>query len=157
MGEYNSLSFFTDVEKKVGVRRYLGAGEGRDVKYDAVIKPSLGLYKSMEVVINETGPVPNLDAKGFDGTQPAIPAGATVTYAYIVVGDKSADATVTVNLVNKAGKDDLVLFNAVDLKAGETVEVSEGAAALKQLGEARYAKATGLVKDLDAKLIIEYI
>lgn len=147
MGEYVST---------FGVRRYVGKGEGRDAKYDASVKPSLGLYKSVEIVVNGDGPVPNLGA-GYDGTQPAIPAGATVTYAYIVVGDKSAEATVSVNLVNKAGKDDLVLFNAVDLKAGETVEVSEGAAALKQLSDARYAKATGLVKDLDAKLIIEYI
>jgi hypothetical protein len=147
MGEYVST---------FGVRRYVGEGEGRDVKYDASVKPSLGLYKSVEIVVNGDGPVPNLGA-GYDGTQPAIPAGATVTYAYIVVGKESATANVSVSLVNKAGGDALALFNAVDLNAGETVEVSEGAAALKQIGEDRYAKATGLVKDLDAKLIIEYI
>ena len=147
MGEYVST---------FGVRRYVGKGEGRDAKYDASVKPSLGLYKSVEIVVNGDGPVPNLGA-GYDGTQPAIPAGATVTYAYIVVGKESATANVSVSLVNKAGGDALALFNAVDLNAGETVEVSEGAAALKQLGEDRYAKATGLVKDLDAKLIIEYI
>lgn len=147
MGEYVST---------FGVRRYVGKGEGRDAKYDASVKPSLGLYKSVEIVVNGDGPVPNLGA-GYDGTQPAIPAGATVTYAYIVVGKESATANVSVELVNKAGGDALALFNAVDLNAGETVEVSEGAAALKQLGEDRYAKATGLVKDLDAKLIIEYI
>jgi hypothetical protein len=147
MGEYVST---------FGVRRYVGEGEGRDVKYDASVKPSLGLYKSVEIVVNGDGPVPNLGA-GYDGTQPAIPAGATVTYAYIVVGGESATANVSVSLVNKAGGDALALFNAVDLNAGETVEVSEGAAALKQIGEDRYAKATGLVKDLDAKLIIEYI
>jgi hypothetical protein len=147
MGEYVST---------FGVRRYVGEGEGRDVKYDASVKPSLGLYKSVEIVVNGDGPVPNLGA-GYDGTQPAIPAGATVTYAYIVVGKESATANVSVSLVNKAGGDALALFNAVDLNAGETVEVSEGAAALKQISEDRYAKATGLVKDLDAKLIIEYI
>ena len=147
MGEYVST---------FGVRRYVGEGEGRDAKYDASVKPSLGLYKSVEIVVNGDGPVPNKGA-GYDGTQPAIPAGATVTYAYIVVGKESATANVSVSLVNKAGGDALALFNAVDLNAGETVEVSEGAAALKQLGEDRYAKATGLVKDLDAKLIIEYI
>lgn len=147
MGEYVST---------FGVRRYVGEGEGRDAKYDASVKPSLGLYKSVEIVVNGDGPVPNLGA-GYDGTQPAIPAGATVTYAYIVVGKESATANVSVSLVNKAGGDALALFNAVDLNAGETVEVSEGAAALKQIGEDRYAKATGLVKDLDAKLIIEYI
>lgn len=147
MGEYVST---------FGVRRYVGEGEGRDAKYDASVKPSLGLYKSVEIVVNGDGPVPNLGA-GYDGTQPAIPAGATVTYAYIVVGKESATANVSVSLVNKAGGDALALFEAVDLNAGETVEVSEGAAALKQIGEDRYAKATGLVKDLDAKLIIEYI
>ena len=147
MGEYVST---------FGVRRYVGEGEGRDAKYDASVKPSLGLYKSVEIVVNGDGPVPNLGA-GYDGTQPAIPAGATVTYAYIVVGKESATANVSVSLVNKAGGDALALFDAVDLNAGETVEVSEGAAALKQIGEDRYAKATGLVKDLDAKLIIEYI
>lgn len=147
MGEYVST---------FGVRRYVGEGEGRDVKYDASVKPSLGLYKSVEIVVNGDGPVPNLGT-GYDGTQPAIPAGATVTYAYIVVGKDSATANVTVSLVNKAGGDALALFNAVDLNAGKTVEVSEGAAALKQISEDRYAKATGLVKDLDAKLIIEYI
>ena len=147
MGEYVS-SF--------NVRRYVGAGEGRDVKYDASAKPSLGLYKSVEVVVNGTGPVPNLNG-GYDGTQAAVPAGATVTHAYIVVGDKSAEATVSVALVNKAGAGELALFNGAVLKAGETVEVSEGAAALKQIEEAMYAKATGLVDGLDAKLIIEYI
>ena len=147
MGEYVST---------FGVRRYVGEGEGRDAKYDASVKPSLGLYKSVEIVVNGDGPVPNKGA-GYDGTQPAIPAGATVTYAYIVVGKESATANVSVSLVNKAVGDALALFEAVDLNAGETVEVSEGAAALKQIGEDRYAKATGLVKDLDAKLIIEYI
>lgn len=153
MGEYVST---------FGVRRYVGKGEGRDAKYDASVKPSLGLYKSVEIVVNGDGPVPNLGA-GYDGTQPAIPAGATVTYAYIVTkgvpagAEKNGVAGVSVELVNKAGGEALSLFNNATLKAGETVEVSEGAAALKQLGEARYAKATGLVKDLDAKLIIEYI
>ena len=147
MGEYVST---------FGVRRYVGEGEGRDAKYDASVKPSLGLYKSVEIVVNGDGPVPNLGA-GYDGTQPAIPAGATVTYAYIVVGKESATANVSVSLVNKAGGEALSLFSNETLKAGETVEVSEGAAALKQIGEDRYAKATGLVKDLDAKLIIEYI
>lgn len=158
MGEYNSLSFFTDVEKKVGVRRYLGAGEGRDVKYDAVVKPSLGLYKSMEVVINETGPVPNLGAKGFDGTQPAIPAGATVTHAYIVTDGKVSANGVTINLVEKDGKTGSVaLFEGVNLVPGATLEVAEGAAAVKRFEKAMYASASGLVKDLKAKLIIEYI
>ena len=147
MGEYVST---------FGVRRYVGEGEGRDAKYDASVKPSLGLYKSVEIVVNGDGPVPNKGA-GYDGTQPAIPAGATVTYAYIVVGKESATANVSVSLVNKAGGEALSLFNNETLKAGETVEVSEGAAALKQISEDRYAKATGLVKDLDAKLIIEYI
>jgi hypothetical protein len=147
MGEYRS-SF--------NVRRYVGAGEGRDVKYDASAKPSLGLYKSIEVVVNVTGPVPNFEGK-YDGTQVAVPAGATVTYAYIVVGKDSATANVSVSLVKKDGTGDLALFNGVDLAAGETVEVSEGAAALVQLAEDRYAKATGLVAGLDAKLIIEYI
>ena len=147
MGEYRS-SF--------NVRRYVGAGEGRDVKYDASAKPSLGLYKSIEVVVNGTGPVPNFEGK-YDGTQVAVPAGATVTYAYIVVGKDSATANVSVSLVKKDGTGDLALFNGVDLVAGETVEVSEGAAALIQLAEDRYAKATGLVAGLDAKLIIEYI
>lgn len=147
MGEYVST---------FGVRRYVGKGEGRDVKYDASAKPSLGLYKSVEVVVNGTGPVPNLNG-GYDGTQAAVPAGATVTYAYIVVGKESATANVTVSLVNKAGAGELSLFGATDLVAGETVEVSEGAAALKQLDEAMFAKATGLVDGLDAKLIIEYI
>ena len=161
MGEYNSLSFFTDVEKKVGVRRYLGAGEGRDVKYDAVIKPSLGLYKSMEVVINETGPVPNLGAKGFDGTQPAIPAGSTVTYAYIVTNGTVTANGVTIKLVEKDGdavEGAKTLFEGVNLVPGETLEVSEGADGLDRLAVDMYAYATaGLVKDLDAKLIIEYI
>lgn len=148
MGEYVST---------FNVRRYVGAGEGRDVKYDASAKPSLGLYKSIEVVVNGTGPVPNLGALGYDGTQVAVPAGATVTYAYIVVGDKSATANVSVSLVKKDGTGDLALFNGVDLEKGKTVEVSEGAAALIQLAEDRYAKATGLVAGLDAKLIIEYI
>lgn len=148
MGEY--ISTF-------GIRRYVGAGEGRDVKYDASAKPSLGLYKSIEVVVNGTGPVPNLGALGYDGTQVAVPAGATVTYAYIVVGDKSAEANVSVSLVKKDGTGDLALFNGVDLEKGKTVEVSEGVAALIQLAEDRYAKATGLVDGLDAKLIIEYI
>ena len=145
-----------------GIRRYVGAGEGRDVKYDASAKPSLGLYKSIEVVVNGTGPVPNLGALGYDGTQVAVPAGATVTYAYIVVNkvpeDRAKDGVaVSVALVNKAGAGDLSLFNGAVLKAGETIEVSEGAAALKQLDEAMFAKATGLVPGLDAKLIIEYI
>lgn len=153
MGEYVST---------FGVRRYVGKGEGRDAKYDASVKPSLGLYKSVEIVVNGDGPVPNKGA-GYDGTQPAIPAGATVTYAYIVTkgvpagAEENGVAGVSVELVNKAGGDALPLFNNETLKAGDTVEVSEGAAALKQLGEDRYAKATGLVKDLDAKLIIEYI
>lgn len=152
MGEYVST---------FGVRRYVGKGEGRDVKYDASAKPSLGLYKSVEVVVNGTGPVPNKNG-GYDGTQAAVPAGATVTYAYIVVNKVPADraedgVAVSVALVNKAGAGDLSLFNGAVLKAGETVEVSEGAAALKQLDEAMFAKATGLVDGLDAKLIIEYI
>lgn len=153
MGEYVST---------FGVRRYVGEGEGRDAKYDASVKPSLGLYKSVEIVVNGDGPVPNLGA-GYDGTQPAIPAGATVTYAYIVTkgvpagAEEDGVAGVSVSLVNKAGGEALSLFNNETLKAGETVEVSEGAAALKQISEDRYAKATGLVKDLDAKLIIEYI
>lgn len=147
MGEYVST---------FGVRRYVGKGEGRDVKYDASVKPSLGLYKSVEVVVNETGPVPNLGT-GYDGTQPAVPAGATVTYAYIVVGKDSATANVSVSLVKKDGTGDLALFTGEDLVAGETVEVAEGAAALKQIDVPMYAKATGLVKGLDAKLIIEYI
>lgn len=149
MGEY--ISTF-------GIRRYVGAGEGRDVKYDASAKPSLGLYKSIEVVVNGTGPVPNLGAKGYDGTQVAIPAGATVTYAYIVTDGKVSANGVTINLVEKDGNTGSVaLFEGVNLVPGETLEVAEGAAAIKRFENAMYAKATGLVKDLDAKLIIEYI
>lgn len=152
MGEY--ISTF-------GIRRYVGAGEGRDVKYDASAKPSLGLYKSIEVVVNGTGPVPNLGAKGYDGTQVAIPAGATVTYAYIVTDGTVQANGVTIKLVKKDGADDetaKVLFEGVNLIPGETLEVAEGAEGLDRFAVDMYVYATaGLVKDLDAKLIIEYI
>lgn len=141
-----------------GIRRYVGAGEGRDVKYDASAKPSLGLYKSIEVVVNGTGPVPNLGALGYDGTQVAVPAGATVTYAYIVTDGKVTANGVTINLVEKDGNTGSVaLFEGVNLVPGNTLEVAEGAAAIKRFENAMYVKATGLVAGLDAKLIIEYI
>ena len=144
-----------------GIRRYVGAGEGRDVKYDASAKPSLGLYKSIEVVVNGTGPVPNLGALGYDGTQVAVPAGATVTYAYIVTDGTVEARGVTIKLVEKDGTDDetaKVLFEGVNLIPGETIEVSEGAAGLDRFAVDMYAYATaGLVPGLDAKLIIEYI
>ena len=141
-----------------GIRRYVGAGEGRDVKYDASAKPSLGLYKSIEVVVNGTGPVPNLGELGYDGTQVAVPAGATVTHAYIVTDGKVSANGVTINLVEKDGKTGSVaLFEGVNLVPGETLEVAEGAAGLDRFAVDMYAKATGLVPGLDAKLIIEYI
>ena len=139
------------------MRRYVGAGEGRDVKYTASAKPSLGLYKSIEVVVDANGPVPNLGS-GYDNVQAHVPAGATVTYAYIVTdGDVTANG-VTINLVEKDGSTGSVaLFEGVNLVPGETLEVAEGAAAVKRFENAMYAKASGLVKDLKAKLIIEYI
>lgn len=152
MGEY--ISSF-------GIRRYVGLGEGRDVKYDASAKPSLGLYKSIEIVVNGTGPVPNLGAKGYDGTQVAIPAGATVTYAYIVTNGTVTANGVTIKLVEKDGdtvEGAKTLFNGVDLVPGETLEVSEGVDGLDRYAVDMYAYATaGLVPGLDAKLIIEYI
>ena len=139
------------------MRRYVGAGEGRDVKYTASAKPSLGLYKSIEVVVDANGPVPNL-GEGYDNVQAHVPAGATVTYAYIVTDGDVAANGVTINLVEKDGSTGSVaLFEGVNLVPGETLEVAEGAAAIKRFENAMYAKASGLVKDLKAKLIIEYI
>lgn len=152
MSEYISKTF-------EGMRRYVGAGEGRDVKYTASAKPSLGLYKSIEVVVDANGPVPNLGA-GFDNVQAHIPADATVTYAYIVSdADSKTAAGVTINLVKKDGSDPKVLFEGVTLNPGETLEVSEGVAGLlRDTKDARYAHASaGLIAGLKAKLIIEYI
>ena len=141
------------------MRRYVGAGEGRDVKYTASAKPSLGLYKSIEVVVDANGPVPNLGA-GFDNVQAHIPANATVTYAYIVSANDSVQADdVTINLVKKDGSDPKALFDAVSLVPGETLEVADGAEGLlRDVEDARYAHASaGLKAGLKAKLIIEYI
>lgn len=141
------------------MRRYVGAGEGRDVKYTASAKPSLGLYKSIEVVVDANGPVPNLGA-GFDNVQAHVPANATVTYAYIVSDKDSVQAdAVTINLVKKDGSDPKALFEGVSLVPGETLEVADGVdGLLRDVEDARYAHASaGLIEGLKAKLIIEYI
>lgn len=139
-----------------GLTRYLGVGEGRDVKYDASHKPSLGLTNFIEVVVDEHGPVANDDGVYANG-QACIPAGAVVTDAYVLTDVKGAAAGVTIDLVKKDGTGAVALFSAFTPAGDNSADNADGAALQTRVAEAMYVKAGGTRTGMKAKLVIEYI
>lgn len=154
------------ISKTFGVRRFVGAGEGNDVKYTASAKPALGLYNGIEVEVNATGPVAN-KGEGFDGTQAYIPAGSKIEYAHLNLR-KVADGNLTFKLVGKAGNT-LASFDVVAVLAADAVRDADGSAIVaaydvagedvigKVFGEDAYVSATGLAAGIEGILLVDFI
>lgn len=154
------------ISKTFGVRRYVGAGEGRDVKYTASAKPALGLYNGIEVEVNATGPVAN-KGTGFDGTQAYVPAGSKIEYAHLKLR-KVADGNLTFKLVGKAGNV-LGSFDAVAVLAADAKRDADGSVIVaaydvdgegvigKVFGEDAYVVAEGLAAGIEGILLVDFI
>lgn len=138
-----------------GLTRFVGAGEGRDEVYDASSKPSLGLTKFIEVVVDEKGPVANDGAKYGNG-QAYIPAGAVIVDAYVLTDVAGSAANVTISLVKKDGTGEVALISAFT-PVDNGSEGADGAALQTRVADNMYVKAGGTRTGLKAKLVIEYI
>lgn len=139
-----------------GIERQLGRGEGRDEKYNASAKPALGLTKTVEVVVDEHGPVAN-KGTGYGRDGAYIPAGAVVVDAYLLTEVKGSASGVVVNLVKKDGSAAIELLGATTPAGDKSVNQAEGAALQTRLEEDRYFASTGTKTGLKAKLVVEYI
>lgn len=139
-----------------GVARQVGAGEGRDVKYDVSAKPSLGATSALEVVVDEKGPVANVGT-GFGKDGAFLPAGAVVVDAYLLTEVKGDAAGVSVSLVKKDGTGAIELLGATTPAGDNAVDQAEGAALQTRLEEDRYFTSAGTKTGLKAKLVVEYI
>ena len=139
-----------------GVTRYVGAGEGRDVKYDSSAKPAEGMRNFIEVVVDENGPVANVGT-GFGNGQAYIPAGAVVTAAYLLTEVKGSAANVTLSLVKKDGTDSKALLAAATPTGDNSVNAAAGAAIGTRMAEDRYVISGGTKTGLKAKAVIEFI
>lgn len=141
---------------KYGVTRYVGAGEGRDVKYDASAKPAEGMRNFIEVVVDENGPVAN-KGTGFGKGQACVPAGAVVTDAYLLTESKGSAAGVTLSLVKADGTDGKALLAATTPAADNSVNKCAGAAVGTRMDVDRYVTSAGTKTGLKAKLVLEFI
>lgn len=139
-----------------GVIRYVGAGEGRDVKYDSSAKPAEGMRNFIEVVVDENGPVANV-GKGFGNGQAYIPAGAVVTAAYLLTEVKGSDTNVTLSLVKKDGTDAIALLAEATPTSDNSVNAAAGAVIGTRMAEDRYVVSEGTKTGLKAKAVIEFI
>lgn len=139
-----------------GVVRQVGAGEGRDVKYDVSAKPSLGMTKFLEVIVDENGPVANVGT-GFGKDGAFLPAGAVVADAYLLTEVKGSAANVAINLVKKDGSSAVALLAATTPTGDNSVNKAAGAAIGTRLAEDRYFTSAGTKTGLKAKLVVEYI
>lgn len=139
-----------------GVTRQIGAGEGRDVKYDVTSKPALGMTKFLEVTVDENGPVANVGA-GFGKDAVAIPAGAVVTDAYLLTAVKGSASGVSISLVKKDGSDSKALLEAATPAGDNAVNQADGAVLGTRLAEDRYFTSAGTKTGLKAKLVVEYV
>lgn len=139
-----------------GVVRQVGAGEGRDVKYDVAAKPALGLTKFLEVTVDENGPVAN-KGTGYGRDGAYIPAGAVVVDAYLLTEVKGSAANVAINLVKKDGSSAVALLAATTPTGDNSVNKAAGAAIGTRLAEDRYFTSAGTKTGLKAKLVVEYI
>ena len=139
-----------------GIERQLGRGEGRDEKYNASAKPALGLTKTVEVVVDEHGPVAN-KGTGYGRDGAYIPAGAVVTDAYVLTEVKGSAAAVTIDLVKKDGTGAVSLFGAFTPAGDNSANNADGDALQTRVAEAMYVKAGGTRTGMKAKLVIEYI
>lgn len=139
-----------------GVTRQIGAGEGRDVKYDVTSKPALGMTKFLEVTVDEKGPVANVGA-GFGKDAVAIPAGAVVTDAYLLTAVKGSASGVSISLVKKDGSDAQELLGAATPAGDNAVNQADGAVLGTRLAEDRYFTSAGTKTGLKAKLVVEYV
>lgn len=139
-----------------GIERQLGRGEGRDEKYNASAKPALGLTKTVEVIVDENGPVAN-KGTGYGRDGAYIPAGAVVVDAYLLTEVKGSAAGVAINLVKKDGSSAIALLGETTPTGDNSVDQAEGAALQTRLAEDRYFASTGTKTGLKAKLVVEYI
>lgn len=139
-----------------GIERQLGRGEGRDEKYNASAKPALGLTKTVEVIVDENGPVAN-KGTGYGRDGAYIPAGAVVVDAYLLTEVKGSAAGVAINLVKKDGSSAIALLGETTPAGDNSVDQAEGAALQTRLAEDRYFASTGTKTGLKAKLVVEYI
>ena len=139
-----------------GVTRYVGAGEGRDAKYDSSAKPAEGMRNFIEVVVDENGPVANVGT-GFGNGQAYIPAGAVVTAAYLLTEVKGSAANVTLSLVKKDGTDSKALLAAATPTGDNSVNAAAGAVIGTRMAEDRYVVSGGTKTGLKAKAVIEFI
>lgn len=139
-----------------GLQRFVGRGEGVDVKYDAAAKPSLGANKVIEVVVNEHGPVPN-KGTGYGRDGAYVPAGAVVVGGRLIVDKKGSAANVKLELVKKDGSAGVELLAAVASLTDASTNEFAGAALNTVLAEDRYFKVSGTLTGLEAKAILEYI
>ena len=139
-----------------GVTRQIGAGEGRDVKYDVTAKPALGMTKFLEVTVDENGPVANVGT-GFGKDAVALPAGAVVTAAYLLTAVKGSASGVSISLVKKDGSDSKALLEAATPAGDNAVNQAEGEVLGTRLAEDRYFTSAGTKTGLKAKLVVEYV
>lgn len=139
-----------------GVTRYVGAGEGRDVKYDSSAKPAEGMHNFIEVVVDENGPAANVGT-GFGNGQAYIPAGAVVTAAYLLTEVKGSAANVTLSLVKKDGTDPKALLAAATPTGDNSVNAASGDVIGTRMAEDRYVISSGTKTGLKAKAVIEFI
>lgn len=147
MGEY--ISSF-------GIQRFVGRGEGVDIKYDVAAKPALGETKYLEAVVNEFGPVPN-KGTGYGRDGAYVPAGAVVNGGLLIVNKKGSAANVKVELVKKDGSDPKGLIAQIDSPTDASVANVSGSGVGVVLAEDRYFKVSGTLTGLDAVLKLEYV
>lgn len=139
-----------------GVTRYVGAGEGRDTKYDASAKPAEGMRNFIEVVVDENGPVAN-KGEGYGNGQACVPAGSVITDAYLLTEVKGSAAGVTLSLVKQDGSDAKALLAATTPTGDNSVNKAAGAVIGTRVAEDRYVVSGGTKTGLKAKLVIEFI
>jgi hypothetical protein len=139
-----------------GITRIVGRGEGRDELYQVSAKPSCGVHKFIEVIVDENGPVANVGNEfGRDGAY--IPAGAVVVNAVLLTEVKGSAANVTVSLVKKDGSDSKELLAATTPAGDNTSAAASGDVIGVRLSEDRYFTSAGTKTGLVAKLLVEYI
>lgn len=146
MGEYTS-SF--------GIRRYVGRGEGRDPKYTASAKPSLGVLNFIEVNVDANGPVPNFGT-GYDESQAKIPAGSAIGRSLFFVDTKGSASSVKLSLVKKDGTDAKDMM-AATTPSGDGVVINANLLNGTIVSEDRFVKVSGTTTGLKGRLYIEYV
>lgn len=136
-----------------GLTRFVGAGEGRDELCDAVAKPTGGVKRHIEVVVDEKGPVEN-DGAVFGRGAAKVPAGSALISSVLMTHAKGSTSSVVLTLVKKDGTDAQAL-DTCTISADDTVVAKDLSGTV--YADDRYVKATGARPGYKGTLIIEYI